>query len=353
LRKRLHPQTVNLSDVADRARVSTASVSRVLNGALTVSADLRSRVKRAADELGYVPNGAARALSSRRWRAIGAVVPTVENTGFATAVAAVQRRLEDNGFTLLLASSEYDPTAELRAVRMLLSHGIDGIMLVGGEHHKDLAPLLQRSGVAVVETWTLVPDRPCVGFDNQLAARRLTECLLDLGHTEIGVIAGRTRNNDRASARVAGIRLALKNRGLKLETERLIERPYRILDGRLAMRALLSEKRSRPTAVICGNDQLAFGAMIEVVSKGLSVPADISIAGFNDLDFSAYLTPPLTTVRIPAEEIGRAAADYLMARIAGERALPVTEVPFSVVVRGSIGPPPRTGGQRRAAKRTA
>jgi len=341
MRKRLHNQNVSLEDVAARAGVSTASVSRVLNGSSTVGVDLRSRVIRAADDLGYVPNGAARALSSRRWRAIGAVVPTVENTGFATAVASLQRRLEEQGFTLLLASSEYDPATELRAVRMLLAHGIDGIMLVGGDHHKDLAPLLQRSGIAVIETWTLVPDRPCVGFDNELAARRLTESLLDLGHREIGVIAGRTRNNDRASARVAGIRRALESRGLKLETERLIERPYRIPDGRLAMRALLSSKGSRPTAVICGNDQLAFGAMIEVTATGLSIPSDISIAGFNNLDFSAYLSPPLTTVRISADEIGRAAAEYLLARIAGEQVLPVTEVPFSVILRDSTGPPPR------------
>ena len=111
-----------------------------------------------------MPNGAARALSSRRSRAIGAVVPTVENTGFATAVAAVQQRLEEHGYTLLLASSQYDPAAELRAVKMLLSHGIDGIMLVGGEHHKDLAPLLDRYAGELTRNVTFLapvqqPDR--------------------------------------------------------------------------------------------------------------------------------------------------------------------------------------------------
>lgn len=328
---------VNLGDVAKLARVSTATVSRVLNGTSSVAQDMRARVENACRKLNYVPNGAARALSSRRMRAIGAVVPTIENGGFSIAVSALQRRLDQAGYTLLLASSQYDPTLELKEVTMMLSHGVDGLMLVGGEHHPDLIPLIEEKNIPFVETWTLTRHHPCVGFDNAEAARRLTEYLLDIGHTRIGVIAGQTGNNDRARERVAGVRESLGRRGLKLASEWLIERPYRILDGRLAMKSLLSSGE-RPTAVICGNDQLAHGAMIEALSYGLSIPDDISVTGFNDLDYAAYLAPPLTTMRVPAEEIGRMAGDYLLGRINREAVLAITEVDVSLIVRSSTGP---------------
>jgi LacI family transcriptional regulator len=335
---------VHLRDVAAQAGVSTATVSRVLNGTATVSDVVRKRVERATQKLGYVPNGAARALSSRRMRAIGAIVPSIENGGFAAAISGLQRRLDEAGFSLLLASSQYDPKVELREATMLLSHGVDGIMIVGGDHDKDLLPIIQKKQVPFVETWTTTDRHPCVGFDNAKAAARLTEYLLDIGHTRIGVIAGQTRHNDRASRRVAGIRKSLADRGLKLESEWLIERPYRIPDGRLAMKSLLSSA-TRPTAVICGNDQLAFGAMIEAAAQGLKIPEDISVAGFNDLDYAAFLNPPLTTMRVPAEEIGRAAGDYLLGKITGASVLPMTEIEVSLIVRGSTGPLIRRKGR--------
>ncbi|MGD9541875.1 MAG: LacI family DNA-binding transcriptional regulator [Variibacter sp.] len=336
-RRRRPSDTVHLRDVAAQAGVSTATVSRVLNGTAMVSDGVRERVERATKKLGYVPNGAARALSSRRMHAIGAIVPSIENSGFAAAISGLQRRLDESGFSLLLASSQYDPKVELREATMLLSHGVDGLMIVGGDHHKDLLPLIQKKQVPFVETWTKTHHHPCVGFDNAAAAARLTEYLLDIGHTRIGVIAGQTQHNDRASRRVAGVRRCLAKHGLTLESEWLIERPYRIPDGRLAMKSLLSSA-ARPTAIICGNDQLAFGAIIEATSQGLKIPEDISIAGFNDLDYAAYLNPPLTTMHVPAEQIGRAAGDYLLGKIAGTPTLPITEIEVNLIVRGSTGP---------------
>lgn len=356
IRKRLRKPTAttaSLSDVAARAGVSTASVSRVLNDSPGVGPVVRERVNRAVAELGYLPNGAARALSSHRSRTIGAIVPTIENHGFAKAIAALQRRLHEADFRLLLASSEYDLDVELREAKLMLAHGADALMLVGGQHHPDLRPLLASRRVPLVETWTMDREHACVGFDNERAARELTDYLVSLGHEDIGLIAGRLRNNDRASARVAGVQAALRRHGLTLGAERLIERPYRILDGGLAMRALLAAGPRKPTAVICGNDQLAFGAMIEARAQGLVIPRDISIAGFNDLDFAAFLNPPLTTVRVPAEEIGRAAGDYLIGQLAGEPVLPVTEVAVSLIVRGSTAPPPGRQTRRPLRERPA
>ncbi|MBR1219406.1 LacI family DNA-binding transcriptional regulator [Bradyrhizobium sp. U87765 SZCCT0131] len=329
---------VSLADVAAHAGVSTATVSRVLNGTATVAAEAMERVQRACRELNYVPNGAARALSSRRTRTIGAVVPSIENAGFAVAIGALQRWLDAEGYTLIVASSDYDPAAELREASLLMSRGIDGLLLVGGEHHPDLIPMLAQQDVPFIETWTLSDHHPCVGFDNVAAGRQLADYLLDLGHVDIGVIAGRMRHNDRASGRVAGVRQALEARGLRLPTEWMIERPYRILEGRLAMKALLAAP-TRPTAVICGNDQLAFGAIIEARASGLSVPADISITGFNDLDFAAFLDPPLTTLSVPADRIGIISGEYLLGRVLDRPVLRVNEIETRLVVRASAAPP--------------
>ena len=350
LRRKRFPKSataaVSLADVAAHAEVSTATVSRVLNGSAAVTGDVASRVEKACRELNYVPNGAARALSSRRTRTIGAVVPSIENSGFAVAIGALQRWLDAAGYTLIVASSDYDPAAELRQVSQLMSRGVDALLLVGGEHHPELIPMLLQQRLPFIESWTLSAEHPCVGFDNVAAARQVTDYLLDLGHIDIGVIAGRMRNNDRAAARVAGVRQALDARGLKLPTEWLIERPYRIIEGRLAMKALLSSP-TRPTAVVCGNDQLAFGAMIEAKASGLSVPHDISIAGFNDLDFASSLDPPLTTVFVPAEQIGIIAGEYLIGRILDQPVLRVNEIATKLVVRSSVAAPASARLNRR------
>jgi len=266
-RSRQKLSTVSLTEVAAHAEVSTATVSRVLNNSAVVSEDVRRKVERACQELGYVPNGAARALSSSRTMTIGAVVPTIENSGFALTVSSLQRHLNKAGYTLLLASSDYEPEEELREARTLLMRGVDGIMLVGSDHHPQLLSLIEQHTVPFVETWTLAPGRPSVGFDNAAAAYELTEHIVALGHRRIGLIAGRTSSNDRSSAREAGVRACLKAHGLTLASEWFIERPYRILDGQQAMRRLI-ERPNRPTAVICGNDQMAFGALIEASHQG-------------------------------------------------------------------------------------
>ncbi|MGG5821342.1 LacI family DNA-binding transcriptional regulator [Falsiroseomonas sp. HW251] len=328
-----------LQDVARQAGVSLATASRVLTSGRAVGPVLRERVQAAAANLGYLPHGAARALSTRHSRTIAAVVPSLANAGFAIAVEALQHVVDKAGYTLLLASSGYDPDAERREVLELLARGIDGIVLVGAQHAAPTVAALDAAGVPVVCTWTLMPDAPCVGFDNRAAAATLTRYLLDLGHREFGVIAGRIADNDRAAARVEGVRAALATAGLTLRAERLIERPYRIEEGRIAMRALLGA-RPRPTAVICGNDQLAFGALIEASAQGRQVPRDVSVAGFNDLDFAAFLSPPLTTVQVPAGEIGQRAGELLLDLMAGRVTPAVNEVAVRLVVRDSTAPPP-------------
>ena len=332
-------QAAGLKDVAKRAGVSTATVSRVINGTAVVSEEMRRRVEQACATLGYIPNGAARALSTRRTRTIGAVVPTIENDGFARTVFALQRSLQQAGRTLLLANSDYDPAIELEAVMRLLSQGIDGLMLIGGEHDKLLRKHLDRKHVPVIEAWTLGDPAASVGFDNARAASVLTDHLLDLGHRRIAVVAGKLENNDRAAARVLGMRESLRRRGLQLQAEWTTAQPYRVGEGRRAARQLLSAGE-RPTAILCGNDQLAFGVLAEARAMGIAVPRDLSVTGFGDSDYAEFLDPPLTTMHVPAEEIGRRAAAFLLSRINGEQAEHDSIVEVELVIRATTAPPP-------------
>jgi LacI family transcriptional regulator len=328
-------------DVAARAGVSTATVSRVLNGATGVRADKREAVLQAAAALGFVANGAARALSLRRFGTVGAVIPNIENEGFIRALSAFQRRLREAGYTLLLTNAGYDLDAELREATALLERGIDGLLLIGDIHRPDLHARLQRQAVPLVQAFTLSSERYCVGFDNAAAAEHATSYLLDLGHRRIGVVTGPRQDNDRGGARVVGVRTALAARGLAIDPAHDITTSYGIAAGRDALRQIMSTSVQPPTAIICGTDQFAFGVMIEAQSRGLRIPAALSVIGFNDADYAAFLTPPLTTVRVHAAEIGRAAGEHLVARMAGTSCIRVTEIDAELIVRGSTAPSAR------------
>lgn len=335
------PRHVSLSDVARLAGVSTASVSRTINSPNLVRPESRERIEAAIRELGYIPSGAARALATRQSRAIGAIVPTLDDAIFATGISALQRRLTQLGYTLLVAASEYDPKQELREAHALLTHGVEGLMLIGENRDPELYRLLERSRVPFVNCWTYraASSHPCIGFDNERAARQLTEYLIDLGHRDIAMIAGITRGNDRAQARVDGVRGALKAIDCDLPGERFIEQRYGIAEGRNGMRELLTRCSQPPTAVICGNDVLAMGALFECQSRGLAVPEALSIAGFDDLNVSAHLQPSLTTVKVPSSEMGTLAADFLAQRLKGRPALDHMEVETTLVVRNTTKRP--------------
>ena len=332
---------VSVMDVARAAGVSTATVSRVLNGNATVAVALQDRVREIAQNLGYTPHAAARALASQRSKTIGAVIPSLENQNFALGVFALQKRLGEAGYTLLLACSYYDQEDELKQVRALIADGIAGLMLVGRSHSPALYELLEKEQIPLVNGWTVDQHHPYVGFDNVAVGRRIAEYLLDLGHVNFGMITQMTQHSDRAADRIMGVRAALRARGLELRHEHLIEMPHKIIEGQMAMRALM-QGPVRPTAVICGTDLLAVGALAEAHEAGIDVPGELSIAGINDIEFSSFTTPPLTTMRLAADEIGARSAEYLLAHIEGRPASSQNIVPTDLIVRGTTGRPPAT-----------
>ena len=336
-----------MEDVARHAGVSTATVSRVLNQTDAVRAVLRAQVEASVLALGYVPHAGARTMKLRRSGTLGAIFPTIDNAIFAKAIDALQRRLAEAGYQLLIATSDYDPRTEERAALTMLARGVDGLLLCGCGQDASLIERLRQRGVPSVHvmSWPVPPDRIGVGFDNARAMGQVVKYLLDLGHRRIAMLAGVTRDNDRATERVRGVREALAAAGLELPAARLAERRYGIAPAREGLRQLMMSAKSAPTAVICGNDVLAFGALLEAQRLGLAVPGDLSIVGFDDLELAAQVQPALTTVRVPAEDLWRCAAERLLAALQGDELPRATEIELALVVRESSGPP--TGGRAR------
>lgn len=332
----------NIEHVARAAGVSTATVSRVLNKRATVDPVLRQRVDAAIATLGYVPHAGARAMKLQRTGTVGAIFPTVDNAIFAQAIDALQRRLTQSGRQLLIATCGYDPETEARQAINLVTRGADALALCGVSQSKSLRQFLRQRELPTVHVMSYPPppDTLCVGFDNARAIGQAVRYLLDLGHRRVAMLAGTTAHNDRASARVAGVRLALERAGLALPEEYLVERPYALADARDGLRALLATVPA-PTAIVCGNDVLAFGALLEADRLGVNVPRDLSIVGFDDLEMARHIRPTLTTLHVPTETMWFAAADRLIA-VLEQRAAPLaTEVEVELVVRESTGPAPR------------
>ena len=333
-------KTAKLADVARLSRVSTATVSRALTLPHKVKPATAARINQAVETLGYVAHGAARALASRRTRTIGAVIPTLDNAIYAKTVQALQRTLEQAGYMLLVASHEFDAAVEVRVTRTLIERGVDALILLGTTHDHGLLRMLAAHQVPYVLIWSLDASGrlPCVGFDSRAAGERIARHLLELGHRDIAMISGITAGNERASERQQGVRAALAGRGLALPRERVVEKPYTLQAGREGVRELLAAGPA-PSAVICGNDVLAIGALSECRERGIAVPGQVSITGFDDMEIAAVVTPALTTLRFPAEDLGALAAQHLLARLAGREVEMRTELPVELVVRESTAPP--------------
>ena len=327
-------------DVARLAGVSTATVSRVINSPDQVDAKTRRLVREAVTKLRYVPHGAARALRSHRSRMIGAVVPSFDYALYARTTSAMQAVLDSNGYSLVLAEHHYDLTVEVRITEKLVGRGVDAFVFVGLHHDAALFALLEDYGRPYVLTWGVDPMRqhPSIGFDNRAATFEMTRHLIGLGHRRFGLLSAVTDGNDRATERGAGMRAALSQAGLALDDRCVQYGPIDLAAASDMMRRLL-ELEPRPTAVVATNDVFAVGAMVACRATGVRIPQDISITGVDNTDLGATQTPALTSIRTPIVEIGRAAAEQVIARLEGRPHVAFQTLPFELVSRGSTARP--------------
>ncbi len=326
-----------LDDVARTAGVSTATVSRCLNSPERVVEQTRKRVMLAVEQLGYTPNFGARVMAAKRTFTIGAIIPTMENAIFARGLQAFQEALHARGYTLLVACSAYQPGVEEEQIRALVARGADGLLLIGQDRDPSVYRYLHSRSIPVLSAWvyTADSDLPTVGFDNRQSMRALAQQVIDFGHKRIGLVSGITRDNDRAAGRVAGLRDAMRANGLSDENLTTIETPYEIENAATAMQTLMSAVE-RPTVVMCGNDVLAVGALRGARDMGLSVPEDVSITGFDDIELSRIVTPQITTVHVPHREMGRRAAEALIDMVEKRSAGASIELTATLQMRDSL-----------------
>ena len=332
---------VRVTDVAKRADCAPATVSRALNNPEKVSLEKRLRIETAMLELGYVRNYAARALRSQRSHMVGVLIPTLDYALYARLVGAANTRFSAAGLSTLIATFDYDLDAEVREARLLLERGAEALVFVGDHHRPQLFDMLDQFDVPFVTTYVFdtKSTHPTVGFDNAAAAAKIARHIAHLGHKNICIISGITEDNDRTTKRLEGIRNELASHGVALSDQMIDERPYSISEGRKACALLLSRNTPHPTAIICGNDILALGALIECEAQGLDVPNDISVVGFDNLELSMHSNPPLTTIDVPAEEMGSNAADFILGKLSGADAPAHTSVEVQLILRNSSAPP--------------
>ena len=327
-------------DVARLAGVSTATVSRALNTPESVEPATRQKVLDAAAKLRYVPHGAARTLRSHRSRMVGAIVPSFDYALYARTTSALQRRLDELGYSLVLAEHHYDLAAEGRIAGQLVQHGVDAFVFVGLDHEPALFSLLEDYGRPYVLAWAVDPQRrhPSLGFDNRGTTYAMGSHLLGLGHRRFGLLSAPLAGNDRARTRGEGLRAALGEAGLALDDRCVQYAPISLQAAREAMHRLLALPEA-PTAVVATNDVFAVGAMLACRDAGVRVPEDMSITGVDNTDLGATQTPGLTSVSTPIVDVGRAAADQLVARLEGQPYEAFQVFPADIVHRGTTAAP--------------
>mgnify|MGYP001401800468 CR=1 FL=1 len=335
------PRPVGVREVAARAGVSLGTVSNVLNNPDRVGPETRERVEAAMRALGFVPSRAAGQLRSRRSELIGVVVPDVGNPFWASVLRGVETVADAADLTMVVGSTHQDPDRQRHLLRVLESQGVDGLVIAPiVDRAEDWASFgARRFGVVTLERQDPSSSGAWVSLDNVMGARLAMSHLLERGHRKIALVNGPTSVSWCAERR-AGVVRALADLDLD-PADVLVEVEVRDLtvdEGGVAVAPLLDARSV--TAVMCVNDMLALGALLAMQQRGLRVPDDIALMGYDDTDFAPALNPPLTTVRQPSYEMGVAAARLLLRADQREPGEHVEFEPLLVVRDSTANPLP-------------
>lgn len=333
-------------DVAKRAGVSRATVSYVLNGLtdgyVTITEETREKVMRAVVELGYQPDATAQSLRSGTTNTIGLLIPDMHNPHYWQIASGVESELQTRGYDVLLMSASLNPERELHSVQTLSRRRIDGLILLLTYYdhlrHELEALVRQRKPLALIGTSASTVDIARTSY--KAGAVAVMKHLLELGHCRIGLIyGGSSVYPEQGTDRLVAYRQGLQSAGIAADDDLIQYCGTTIDEGYKAASTLLG-LATPPTAIITINDMLAIGAMRAIDERQLAIPADISVASFDDIAMSAYLNPPLTTVHIDAEELGRAATRLIFRRLQDPDLPPQeTFVPGHFIIRQTTDVP--------------
>lgn len=307
---------VTLEQVALAAGVSPSTVSRILNGTAVVSAEKKAAVDAAIANLGFVPNPVARGLAGGRTLSIGVVALSIDSPFYGVAMRGIEDELDRAGYSPLFVSGHWNVDEEARCIDLLKARRVDGIILLTGRMGDAALRAHARSLPLVVTGRSLkAPGLYALSFNDVEGARMATQHLIDQGHRRIAFLGGDPDHTD-AGARQQGYMDALLASGLTPDTGLMVQGDYHEAGGALAMERLL-HGRKRFTAVFAANDQMAFGALLSLHRRGLRVPEDVSVVGYDDLASAQFMIPPLTTVHQAGYEMGQIAATSMLALLAG------------------------------------
>ncbi len=324
--------------VARQAKVSPSTVSRSYNHPELVKPATRKKIEKAIQDLGYVRNRAAQTMHGKRSATIGLVVPTVNNAIFSEVIQSFSEAVDKAGFTLLIATHGFDLAQEYALARKFMEHRVDGVALTGLDHLDATYNLIAQQQVPAIQIWSYANDArlPCIGADNRDAGRIAARHLISLGHRDIALIFPPLEGNDRARLRLEAATEELANAGLASAERWQEQAPYSVGLAKDAAERLL-DTPPLPSAILCGNDVIAQGAVYAAARRGLRVPEDLSVMGIGDFPGFAEMEPALSTVRIPARRIGELAGEALSNAIIGATpgGLTRARVPVTLMARGT------------------
>ncbi|WP_345779363.1 LacI family DNA-binding transcriptional regulator [Roseibium sediminicola] len=327
---------ITIADVAREAGVSAMTVSRALRDPDKVSAKTLEKIKAVVDRLGYVPDPAASALAAGKTNVIGVIVPSVTNNVFSDVMRGIYEAAEGSKWQIQLGNSRYSPLEEESLVRTFLSQKPAGLILSGLDQSEETSKLLMGADCRIVQIMECGPDPfdMMIGFSHVDASAAATRHLLDAGYERPGYIAARL--DPRSQRRLAGFKAAAEKAGV-FDPARIVTTPRAstVTLGCELVADLLS-KAPQTDAILCNNDDLALGALFECQRRGLRIPEDIGLCGFNDLEMMAAANPPVTSVRTFRLAMGREALRMLTGALAGiEPETPVVDLGYEVIARQS------------------
>jgi len=335
----------NLKDVAELAGVSAITVSRVLTTPEKVSDKLRQKIEQAIHQLGYIRNHAASALASNRSGVLAVIIPSLSNIVFNEVLQGIYSAVKPHQLQVILGDCHYSPLEEEKLIATLLSQAPEGVILTGTDQTDYARKLLQNAGIPVVQLMELT-DQPIdinIGFSHLDAGMAMTQHLLARGYRRIGFLGARM--DPRTQQRLAGFKRAIEDWNLTQAREsQALCQQFVVTTGQSSsiklggqlLQAVMAESQGQCDAVFCCNDDLALGALFEARKMNLRVPADLAIAGFNDLEASALVEPGITSVAAPRFAMGKQAVELLMQKASGNQTeFPPIDVGYSIMVRGS------------------
>jgi LacI family transcriptional regulator len=335
-------ELATLRDVARLAGVSPSTVSRILNGTARVTSEKQAAVQAAITRLGFKPNLSARSLRSGSTMTIGVLTQDLESPYFTAGLRGVDEGLQGSGYAPVIVPGHWNPSEEAERVSLLIARRVDAIAILGGRmSDAEVASFARQVPIAITDRTLSASNVMSFEFDQVEGGRMATEHLIALGHRRIAHISGPKLHAD-AVKRTEGFMRAHADAGLTVDPRLIVESDFLEAAGMAAMGRLL-EAGVAFSAVFCANDQTLFGARLALLRRGLRVPDDVSLVGFDDLPISAYMTPPVTTVRQPQYEMGLAVASALLSALGIASARPAAHPPLSLVVRETTAAPKHTG----------